>query len=161
MPNHPNWLWVVYHRGKPLIANTSGYNPLQAHYGDFVVVDNSGPIFLFFFQFWLPKIIFEHGWKLFISPSQTTWVVFQMVILMWMCCNNTHSMKRTTQVVCHKFDQEDENKHTSPISNAKLDTRKSLINVFSLWALTLFLALIQSLKWHKKTCETVKHHCKE
>ncbi len=45
----PIWLWVVYHNGKPLIASMSGYNPLHAHYGCFVVVDNNGPIILFFF----------------------------------------------------------------------------------------------------------------
>jgi hypothetical protein len=34
------------------------------------VADNSGPIFIFiFFQFWLPKNTFKHGWKLFVSPS--------------------------------------------------------------------------------------------
>jgi hypothetical protein len=46
------------HSGKSLIANTNGYNPLQAHYGGFVVVENSGPIFLFlFFNFGYPKIL--------------------------------------------------------------------------------------------------------
>jgi hypothetical protein len=48
MPNHPIWLWVVYHNGKPLIVGTSGYNPLYGHYGGFVVVDNNGPIIYFF-----------------------------------------------------------------------------------------------------------------
>jgi hypothetical protein len=48
---------------KPLIANMSGYNLLHAHYGGFVVTDNTGPfIFLFFFcQFWLLGFVFRHG----------------------------------------------------------------------------------------------------
>jgi hypothetical protein len=83
-----------------------------------------------------------------------------VVIIMWMCCNNTHSRKKTTLFACHKFDQEDETKHTLAISNAKFDTRKILINALNLWALTLFLTLIQSLKWHKETCKTVKHDYK-
>jgi hypothetical protein len=61
MPNHPNLLWMVCHNGKPLVANMSGYNPLHAHYASFVVANNSGLIFLFFLQFWLPKNTFEHG----------------------------------------------------------------------------------------------------
>jgi hypothetical protein len=48
---------VVRLNGEPLIANMSGYNPLQAHYGGFVVADNSGPIFWFFFSnFGCPKL---------------------------------------------------------------------------------------------------------
>jgi hypothetical protein len=39
--------------------------PLHAHYASFVVANNSGPIFLFcFFQFWLPKNIFEKWLKI-------------------------------------------------------------------------------------------------
>ncbi len=37
------------HNGKPLIASMSGYNLLHAHYGGFVMVDNSGSFIYFFF----------------------------------------------------------------------------------------------------------------
>jgi hypothetical protein len=49
MFDYPIWFWVGYHNGKPLIGSMNGYNPLQAHYGGFVVINNSGPIILFFF----------------------------------------------------------------------------------------------------------------
>jgi hypothetical protein len=45
-------------------ANTSGYNPLQAHYGDFVVADNSGPIFLFFFPILVAQNYFRAWLKI-------------------------------------------------------------------------------------------------
>jgi hypothetical protein len=48
MHNHPNWLWVVYHSGKPLIASINGCNPLQAHYGGFVMANNNGANFILF-----------------------------------------------------------------------------------------------------------------
>jgi hypothetical protein len=55
---------VVCHNGKPLIANTNGYNPLQAHYGGFVVANNSGPIFLFFFSILVAQHYFRAWLKI-------------------------------------------------------------------------------------------------
>ncbi len=55
---------MVCHNGKPLIANTNGYNPLQAHYGGFVVANNSGPIFLFFFSILVAQKYFQTWLKI-------------------------------------------------------------------------------------------------
>jgi hypothetical protein len=58
----PNLTLGGFHNGKPLIVSMSGYNPLQGHYGGFVVADNDVRIILFFFsQFWLPNFVIKHG----------------------------------------------------------------------------------------------------
>jgi hypothetical protein len=77
MPYHPNWFWVVYNSGKPLIASINECNWLQTHYGGFVVVDNNGPIFLLKkkidypknFQAWLKIVHFTFSNHLGGFPS--------------------------------------------------------------------------------------------